>query len=589
MGIAPNASIAQFTAAYAGALTSLGIGCAPQLLNPSGAIIYSGEATGPDEPLMKIDGSRSTAARDEYVMLSVPKEKIFAEPKDRDVSILDPTSPFLSEIDHLEEILDSRKTNITQNFAGRDHQGYMVRNLSLRDILKALHKGDPSTSDPSLKGIKDAAANIVKIVDEGEASPSDPRIEGLRSGAHEIATGSGYPSLSDSFIEGVKDAAYAFAVRANDKLIPGQRDELEAAGLFFAAAVLFAGLADEKSMERAVEMFAHSAKYFFKTHENPVAAAAVTEILAWLKKDDPKWRDPYLVQAADRWEEAARALHGRGDVFGATIAVYRGLRAAALSSHHEDMKVLFSISSRINGERKNAEGQMGDYLRGALMILKMHEDGRIPDEKLVWEEAYGGLNAASMLMKDQGMIDAIKPFLAVARERSGYDLRMEIRRAAQEAVADPKIVPPSESDDLYERFSEIVEEAIEHHRLITEAGHKITPEAAARAIVHKRRKSYIDLAYMRYCQAFKSGRIYGYPCKREQFASREKDVRQASIYGRFREIEALGIRPGMNVANGTIKRINWNGMIVCARSDGGTSVNSPNSIAFEILMYNPKR
>lgn len=545
MGIASNATIGQFTASYAAALSSLGIGCAPQLLCNNGEIIYCGEPTGPDEPFVRIDGSQSIGARNEYVALTVPKEVIFADPKDRDINLLNPTSPFLSEIDRFDEIVDSTTIDVVAEYMRPAHKGPSVstlkvrlNTLKLRDVLKAL---------------------------------SDTNV-------------------ADEYREGVKRAAYDFATRANDNLMPGQQYELKAAELFFSAAVLFAGLADEKSMERAVEMFAHSAKYFCKTHENPVAAAAVTEILAWLRKDDPKWKDAYLVQAADRWEEAASALHRQGDIFGATIAVYRGLRAAALSSHHEVMKVLFGISWRINGGRGNTEGQIGDCLRSALMILRLHEDGGVLDEKMVWEEAYGGLYVASTLMKDQGMIDALKPFLDAARERSGHGLKMEIRRAAQEAVADPEIVPPSESDDLYENFSGIVEEAVEHYKGITEAGHKTTPEAAARAIVHKHRNSYIDLAYIRYCKAFESGRIDGSPCSRKDFAmrGREKD-RLSSIYQRFREIEALGIRPGMNVENGTIKRINWNGLIVCERSDRGTSVNSPFAIAYEILRNNPTR
>jgi len=551
MSIATNATIGQFTAAYAAALSSLGIECAPQMLHYSDGIIYGEEATGPDEPFVKIDGSRSTGARNEYIAISVPKEKIFVEPKDRDVSVLDPTSSFLDEIDRFDEVLDSSKIDIIQSFAGRDHEGLMVTAPSLREVLKTL----------SLLGdvVEDLSADVLKALPES--------------------------NVSDEYREGVKGAAYDFATWANDKLMPGQRDYLKAAELFFAAGALFAGLADEKSIDRAVEMFAESAKQFYMTKDHRVSAAAVTEILAWLKKDDPKWSNAYLVQAADRWEEAAIVLHGRGDVFAATIAVYRGLRAAALSSHHEAMKVLFDISSRINLERKNTEGLIGDYLRGALMILSLHEDGRAPDEKLAWEEAYCGLHLAFELMKDEGMIDALKPFLDVAKERSGRALQMEIRQAALKVVSDPEIIPPSESDDLLVTFDEIVEEAVEHYMRVTDAGGKITPETAAREIVQKRHGSYIDLAYTRYREAFEGGRISGHPCSRDEFAKRGKDKKNRfSIYSRFLLIEAMGIEPGMEIINGKIEAIRWDGMVKARWSNGNDSVAAPHVMAVSMPM-----
>ena len=374
MSIVPNASIGQFTAAYAGALSSLGVSCAPQLLHYKGHIVYGGEATGPDEPLIKIDGSRSTAARDEYVMLSVPKEQIFADPRERDVNLLNPTSPFLSEIDRFDEIVDSTTINVVAEYALPAHKGPSVSTLKvklselkLRDVLKAL-------SDPD---------------------------------------------VTDEYREGIKRAAHIIANDADNIIGFGKGDELKAAETFFVAGILFAGLKDDESNDIAIRMVAESARLFYATRLHHVAAAAVTEILPWLMKDDPKRRDAFLVQAADRWEEVASALHREGDIFGASIAVYRGLRAAALSKHYDAMRILFALSAEINGEKKNTGEQTRDYLRSTLATFNTYIHGANSDENRVWKEACSGLYLAIAFAKEQNVLEAIAPFMTAAQERAG--------------------------------------------------------------------------------------------------------------------------------------------------------------------------
>lgn len=551
MSISTNATIAQFAAAYAGALSSLGIECAPQALVSDGTIEYGSEATGPlDKPLINIDGSRSTHARSSYILLSAAKERIAVmSPKSGVDEIINVDPPFLSEIDRLEEILDSETISITHHFAGPDSEGYAIRRPRLRELLKTL---------------------------------------------------SSHPIAFD-FHENIKHIAYRIATDAH-RTIRG--DYTDAAGQFFVAGALLAGLGDEDSVKKAVEMFLESAGRFGMMNVYSISRPAVTELAATLVGKDETQSDSFLSMIADFWDDAAKALKIRGDVVGATIAIYRGLRAAALSKNYDAMRLLFAFSAEINGESENTEEQMRDYLRSAQAAFNTYIHGTNSDEHFIWEEAFWGLQSAFGLMNDQNMIDTIKPFLVAAKERAelnetvdpkatdadpipvaDYAIEVEMNKAIKELMMDQNIVPPSEIDDLIENWDEIVKGAMEHYRRITEAGHKTTLHAAARATIQKHGKSYIDLAYMRYLKAFESGRISGYPCKREEFAVRGKDESHpSSIYSRFRVIEKMNIEPDMEIENGKIVEIKWNGIIFAKRTDGYSWTTTPQAMAPAIIL-----
>ena len=340
MSISPNALIGQFATAFGGAMASLGIESTAQALMSDGTIVYTDGTPGTmDRPLVEIDGSSSTI-RDDYARLTTWKKPIALF---SDSSIV--RSKFLSDVEPLESVLDSRMIDVTEKIKGRNHEGHMTRSVSLRNVLKKLFEG-VTTETAALENLPYQIA----------------------------AMGAAESTLMD----------------ARQRVELGEDSPRKVAELFFISAALHAGLGGMKPSEKAAEVFGESVRQFSLAEEYGVAIAAVSEIPAWLFRDDVKRRDAYLFHVADHWDIAAKELHKSGDFTGAIIAIYRGLRAAALSKNYEAMSNLFVQKGGFG-----IQEEMGkSFLRAAGAKLKMYETGMATNEKQVLLEVLGDFTMA---------------------------------------------------------------------------------------------------------------------------------------------------------------------------------------------------
>lgn len=374
MNLAPNATFAQFATAYAGALSSLGIESNVQALRSDGTMEYSSEAAEFfDMPLINIDGSRSTAARDSYVLLSAPKEPVALFSRDEQ-----PTrhaeSPFISGMNRLESIIFSSTDKIAD------------------DLDIPIEKIWPTGMDDWRRQFRSIRQFSLSDIIAGKTPLSDDIIEHLARGI---------------------DACASMSMQSS------QGDQLRTARLYFISGILFANLEDPKISKKAIRMFNLSSEFFFHFNDHAVTAAIVSEIPVTVSGLAADRMEAYLAHTAACWDKAASSLLDAGDIAGAIITIYRGLRAASLSKNYLAMRHLFELSAAINDRKGNVKEQNRDHLRSALATFNAYAPMAESDENLVWKEAFRGLQFPFELIENQGMTDAIRPFIEVARKRAG--------------------------------------------------------------------------------------------------------------------------------------------------------------------------
>lgn len=365
MIIAPNATIAQFAEAYSGALFSMGVHSAAQALMSDGSIDYGSEAVGPfDKPLINIDGSRSTDARDLYSRLSSlekPSATFQSPPRANDGT--GKNSRFLSDINLLEKTLDKRKFAVKV-----DARVHTAGKLGLRQILKVLSgegriEGDLSECIPHRRAVKIAVDEMRRLDRENSPAPNKKKFS------------------------------------------------LDIARRRFISAVLY--FAHCTSAEGAAEKFIRSANYLYEMGKYPVAAVAVAEISAALAIGDAMTRNPYLAHAADLWVDAAKVLLEEKDIPGTIIATYRGLKASALSSNYGAMSDLFRIRAATDWDLGNRNEAGLDLLRSALATLRMFRSTSSKHE--TWQDVSWRMRLGSEQLQSIRTIDTLKPFVFFVR------------------------------------------------------------------------------------------------------------------------------------------------------------------------------